>query len=69
MKQRPVPGRPSRWWATVKAVLWSFLGLRRRQDFQEDIQQLTPLHVLIVGLVLGFLFVILLMVLVRWVVG
>ncbi len=68
MTRRP-SGRPSAWWATVKAVLWSFLGLRRRKDFQEDVKQLTPLHVVAVGLVLAFLFVVLLMAFVNWVAG
>ena len=53
--------------ATVKAVLWGFLGVRRRDDFQKDTAQLKPLHLLAVGLVLAFLFVGGLMLLVHWV--
>ena len=43
---------------SVKAVAWSFLGIRKSSEFQEDIDKITPLHVLGVGLVAVFLFVI-----------
>jgi Protein of unknown function (DUF2970) len=55
-------------WDTVKAVLWSFLGIRRRADFQKDVERLRPLHLMIVGIVLTFMFVMGLMLLVNWVV-
>ena len=50
---------------SVKAVAWSFLGIRKSSEFQEDIDKITPLHVLGVGLVAGLLFVIGLIVLVN----
>lgn len=53
---------------TVKAVLWGFLGVRRKADFQDDVTKLNPIHVLVVGLVLGILFVVTLMLIVSWVV-
>jgi hypothetical protein len=56
-------------WRTIVAVSWSFLGIRRSSDFQEDIAQITPLHILVVGVVSGLLFVIGLMVVVNLVVG
>lgn len=56
-------------WRTVKAVLWSFLGIRRRKDFQEDVSQLKPLHLMVAGVILTFVFVIGLMVLVNVVAG
>ncbi len=52
-------------WRTMKAVLWSFLGIRRRKDFQDDVAQLKPLHLMVAGVVLTFVFVIGLMVLVN----
>lgn len=55
-------------WSTVKAVLWSFLGIRRRADFQKDVERLRPLHLMLVGIVLTFMFVAGLMLLVNWVV-
>ena len=54
---------------SVKAVAWSFLGLRKSSEFQEDIDKITPLHVLGVGLVAVFLFVFSLIVLVKLVVA
>jgi amino acid transporter len=56
-------------WRTIVAVAWSFLGIRKSSEFQEDIAHITPLHILGVGLVAGLLFVIGLMFIVNWVVG
>ncbi len=56
-------------WRTIVAVAWSFLGIRKSSEFQEDIAHITPLHILGVGLVAGLLFVIGLMLVVNWVVG
>ena len=54
---------------SIVAVAWSFLGIRKSSEFQEDIARITPLHILGVGLVAGVLFVIALMVLVNLIVG
>jgi amino acid transporter len=54
---------------SVVAVAWSFLGIRKSSEFQEDIEKITPLHILGVGLVAGLLFVIGLIVLVNLVVA
>jgi amino acid transporter len=54
---------------SVQAVAWSFLGIRKSSEFQEDIEKISPLHVLGVGLVAGLLFVIGLIVLVNLVVA
>lgn len=54
---------------TVIAVLWGFLGVRRKSDFQEDIVKLNPIHLMITGFVLCFAFVIALMLVVHWVVS
>lgn len=55
--------------ATVMAVLWAFLGVRRQSDYQKDIAQLNPLHIIAVGVVLALLFVLTLILIVNWVVG
>jgi len=55
--------------STVTAVLWAFLGVRRRADYQKDIDKLNPLHLMAVGLVLAVFFVLGLIVLVNWVVA
>lgn len=62
------PGKPSLW-RTVKAVAWSFVGLRARGDYEEDVKNLNPLHILAVGLVGIFLFVGVLVLLVNWAVA
>ncbi|MFN3610958.1 DUF2970 domain-containing protein [Tepidimonas sp.] len=54
---------------TVKAVLWSFIGLRRRADFEHDVQKLNPVAVLATGVVMAFVFIGVLMLIVRWVVS
>ncbi len=53
---------------TVKTVLWGFLGVRRNSDFQKDVARINPMHLLVVGVALGFLFVGGLMLLVHWIV-
>ena len=55
--------------ATVRAVPWSFLGLRRRADFEQDAQRLNPIAVMATAVVLTLLFVGLLMLVVRGVVA
>ena len=60
--------RRGAWLRTAKAVLWSFIGLRSRQEFNEDVAHLNPIHLIAVGLVLALLFVLGLLALVNWVV-
>jgi len=55
-------------WATVKAVAWSFLGVRKNSGFQDDIAQLKPYHIIAVGLVGGILLVLSLIAVVNWIV-
>ena len=54
---------------TARAVLWSFFGVRRKADYQKDAVQLNPLHVIIVGIAAAALFVFILIMIVRAVVG
>jgi polyferredoxin len=56
-------------WHTVRAVLWSFIGLRSRKGFEQDTAQLNPIHLIVTGLVLALFFVLGLLALVHWVVG
>jgi len=56
-------------WRTAKAVAWSFVGLRARGDYEEDIKNLSPVHIIVVGLVGVFVFVAALVLLVNWVVA
>ena len=52
---------------TVKAVAWSFIGLRKGSEFEQDIK-MNPLHIMAVGIVGAILFVLALVALVNWVV-
>jgi hypothetical protein len=52
---------------TVKAVLWSFVGIRKKSDYQEDLGKLNPFQVIAVALVAVALFVGGLIALVHWV--
>ena len=65
----PVPQRRARFWSTVKAVSWSFIGVRRHSDFQDDVSNLNPLHLVAVGFGMTLLFVFGLILLVNWVAG
>lgn len=65
----PAHQRRASLWDTVRAVLWSFLGVRRRSDFQEDVAKLNPLHLMVVGVLMALLFVFGLILLVNWVAG
>lgn len=35
---------------TLKAVAWSFVGIRKNSEYQKDLSSINPLHVIIVGL-------------------
>ena len=54
---------------TMRAVAWSFFGIRRSAGSQQDVSQLNPVHVIIAGLIGAALFVAALVALVSWVVG
>jgi Protein of unknown function (DUF2970) len=51
---------------TVRAVAWSFVGLRQRSEFEKDTQQLNPIHLVIAGFIGVALFVGALVILVNW---
>jgi Protein of unknown function (DUF2970) len=50
---------------TVRAVLWSFFGVRRRSDYERDAARLNPVHVIIAGVIAAALFVFTLIMIVR----
>lgn len=55
--------------ATVKAVLWSFFGVRKKSDYEKDAQQLNPVHVIIAGVLGAAIFIVILLVIVKSVVA
>ncbi|MBC7681678.1 MAG: DUF2970 domain-containing protein [Ferruginibacter sp.] len=62
------PGKAS-WLQTVKAVGWSFVGIRKQSGYEDDLAKISPLHVIAVGLVAVLLIVVGLVILVNWVVA
>jgi hypothetical protein len=54
---------------SIKLVAWSFLGIRSRSGYQEDLARVNPLHVVAVGIVGALLLVVGLVGLVNWVVA
>jgi hypothetical protein len=53
---------------TLRAIAWAFLGIRKRSGWEEDMQRLNPLHVVVIALVVVACLVGGLIALVHWVV-
>lgn len=45
-------------WNTIKAVLWGLLGIRSNKGYESDQQKLKMPHVIAVGIVCVFVFVV-----------
>jgi len=61
--------RPASFGATMKAVFWSFFGIRKRKDYERDAANLNPMYV-IAGALLGVvIFIGVLLLLVRFAVS
>lgn len=56
-------------WATMKAVMWAFAGIRKRSDYGRDARTLDPRAVIAAGILGGVIFVLTLVLVVRLVVG
>lgn len=52
---------------TVRAVAWSFFGVRKSSEYEKDVSQLNPVHVVLAGIIAAALFIVCLIVLVNWV--
>ncbi|MCL6469604.1 MAG: DUF2970 domain-containing protein, partial [Ralstonia sp.] len=50
---------------TMKAVFWSFFGVRKGRDHDRDMAQLNPVHVIIAGVLAAVMFVVVLLLIVR----
>jgi hypothetical protein len=66
MNSHTTPRRAS-FLRTVKAVAWSFLGIRKHSEFRDDVGRLNPVHIIVVALLGVALFVGALVLLVNWV--
>ncbi|WP_144111491.1 DUF2970 domain-containing protein [Paraburkholderia sp. BCC1886] len=53
----------------MRAVFWSFFGVRKRADLEADATQLNPLHVVAAALISAAIFIVVLILIVRAVVG
>jgi hypothetical protein len=51
--------------ATMKAVFWSFFGVRKKSDYEHDSAHLNPVHVIIAALIGLALFIGVLVMLVK----
>lgn len=54
---------------TMRAVAWSFFGVRKSVDLEKDVNQLNPVHVVIAGVLGALLLIAVLAVVVNWVLG
>ncbi|MBX3607559.1 MAG: DUF2970 domain-containing protein [Piscinibacter sp.] len=54
---------------TLRAVAWSFFGVRKGADYERDVSRLNPVHVVIAGVLGAILFIVVLVLLVNWVIG
>jgi hypothetical protein len=54
---------------SIKLVAWSFLGIRSKKGYQDDLARVNPVHVVLVGIVSALILVIGLIGLVNWVVA
>jgi len=68
-ESNPVSRRKMNFFQTMSAVLWSFVGLRSGSDYRKDAERLNPVHVVIAGVILAAVFVLVLLMIVRAVVG
>lgn len=61
--------RKMSFFATLKAVFWSFLGIRKKSDYEKDAAKLNPIHVVIAGLIGAGIFITILITIVKSVVA
>jgi hypothetical protein len=52
---------------TMRAVAWSFFGVRKSADLEKDVNQLNPVHVVIAGVIGALVLIAVLATLVNWV--
>ncbi len=59
--------RKGSFFQTLRAVAWSFFGVRKSVEHEKDVSQLNPVHVIIAALIAVGVFILSLVLLVRWV--
>jgi hypothetical protein len=43
--------------ATMRAVFWSFFGVRKRKDYEHDAAHLNPVHLIVAALIGVLIFI------------
>jgi len=66
---RATVGRRGSFGRTLRAVFWSFFGVRKSSEYEKDVGKLNPVHVVIAGVAGAILFIVVLLLLVNWVIG
>ena len=54
---------------TMRAVAWSFFGVRKSRDYEHDVAQLNPVHVIIAGVIGAIVFIGVLVLIVNWIIA
>ena len=54
---------------TMRAVAWSFFGVRKSRDYEHDVAQLNPVHVIIAGVIGAIVFIGVLVLVVNWIIA
>ena len=44
-------------WQAAKAVFWSFFGVRKKSHYEHDAVHLSPVQVIVIGLIGALLFI------------
>jgi hypothetical protein len=53
----------------AKAVFWAFVGIRKKSDLEADAEMLTPVQVIVGGLIGGAIFILSVLLIVRIVIS
>lgn len=61
------PQRQTTMLRSVRAVAWAFLGIRRASGLQDDMERVSPFHLIATAIGAAILFVLGLVALVHWV--
>ena len=59
--------RKASFWQTMRAVAWSFFGIRKGAEYEKDVSQLNPVHVVVAAVAGALIFIAALITLVNWV--
>ncbi len=66
---RDAAQRQGSFWQTLKAVGWSFFGVRKSSGYAQDVAKINPIHVIVAGVLAAVVFVTGLVLLVNWVIS